>query len=100
MKRIVAFALVVAGLFVVTTAARAGGPGAFGSPIQGGPSVLSIPNQGQPSVLAIPHHGEPSVLGVPQRPIPPHQQGYFTLHHRRPVWIQPHWAWNGWSWVW
>jgi hypothetical protein len=88
MKGIVALGLLLAGLFVVPTAALATGPGVFSAPDHGGPSVLGVP-----------YDGRPSVLGVPQRPAPPHQYGYFN-RHRHQVWVQPRWAWNGWHWVW
>ena len=94
MKRILAFGLVLAGLFVAPMVALATGASASG------PSVLSIPYRG-PSVLAVPHHGEPSVLGIPQRPaVQPHFQHRGHWAPPQPVWVHPQWMWNGWQWVW
>ncbi|HMH53096.1 MAG TPA: hypothetical protein VK548_22850 [Candidatus Acidoferrum sp.] len=103
MKRIVAFGLILAGLFVAPSVVLAGGPATGGSTVLSvpyrGPSVLAVPYRG-PSVLAVPNHGQPSVLGVPQRPA--YLQHFLHPGHvapRQPVWIQPQWAWNGWHWV-
>jgi hypothetical protein len=90
-KRIIALALVVAGLSAAPAVALGQG------------------RLAPPSVLGVPTYGGPSVLGSQQGFVRPgsqpprrhfHGQAVVPVPHAQPVWVHPQWGWNGWQWVW